>query len=165
MNLLDLRTILVPVDFSPCSDQAVATAAGLASQIGSRIVLLYVAEISPGIDPTTVIQLSGERPEMTLVDFLWMRAAKQIPAYIDQLGAQGVQTEFLLRDGRVVDIILEAAADAEADLIVMGTHGRTGQRRVVLGSVAERVVRHSEAPVLTVRWRPEADERALAAGV
>lgn len=78
-------------------------------------------------------------------------AAKQLRALSCELVKSGVRTELLLRSGPATDIIVAFAIARKADLIIMGSQGRTGLRRLLIGSVAERVVRHAHCPVLVVR--------------
>lgn len=78
-------------------------------------------------------------------------AAKQLRALSCELVKSGVRTELFLRNGPATDIIVAFAVARKADLIIMGSRGRTGLRRLLIGSVAERVVRHASCPVLVVR--------------
>lgn len=132
--------ILCPTDGSPGSDAAVEHACYIARLADARIHALFVVdETIAGADGwDVVVEREEERGE---------RALNAVAA----AGAErGVPVERHLRRGRPHEEILDAASDYDADLIVMGTHGRTGLGRfVTAGSVAERVVRHSKLPVLT----------------
>jgi nucleotide-binding universal stress UspA family protein len=134
--------ILCPTDGSPGSDAAVEHACYIARLADARIHALFVVdETIAGADGwDVVVEREEERGE---------RALNAVAA----AGAErGVPVERHLRRGRPHEEILDAASDYDADLIVMGTHGRTGVGRfLAAGSVAERVVRHSETPVLTAR--------------
>ena len=134
--------ILCATDGSPGSGAAVEHAGRIAELAGARIHALFVVdETIAGADRwDVVVEREEERGE---------RALDAVAA----AGAErGVPVERHLRRGRPHEAILDAADDYGADLIVMGTHGRTGVGRfIAAGSVAERVVRHSEAPVLTAR--------------
>jgi nucleotide-binding universal stress UspA family protein len=90
-------------------------------------------------------------------------ADRAVDRACERLDAAGVPHETSVRDGSAHRAILAAAEEADADMIVMGTHGRTGVGRVLLGSVTERVVRRSDAPVLSVRYHPEDDEASVEA--
>lgn len=135
------RRILVPHDFSDSSDAALEVAADLAALQAGRLIVLYVVE--PFHPPPEVIT--------------WLREAEQIGPRLKRLkevvaarlGRRRVPVECRVVVGYPVDGILEAAQDA--DVIVMATQGRTGLPHLLIGSVAERVVRHSTKPVLTVR--------------
>ena len=134
--------ILCPTDGSPGSDAAVAHACYLADLADAEIHALFVVdELIAGADGWDVVV---EREEA--------RGERALDA-VDAAGAErGVPVEKHLRRGRPHEEILDAASEYGADVIVMGTHGRTGVGRfIAAGSVAERVVRHSEVPVLTAR--------------
>lgn len=139
-----IKKILVPVDFSECSDEAMLYAAMLARRLNARVVLVHV------IQPFTY----GMTETFNLVDHY--TALKTIAGpLLDQarkrLSKQGVSVDTDLLSGPAHHKILQKAGRAKADLIVMGTHGRTGVEHFLMGSVAEKVVRLSPCPVLTVR--------------
>jgi nucleotide-binding universal stress UspA family protein len=141
------RRILVPVDFSPSSDHALAAALDLAGKLGARLFLLHVVPIPlPGWEvyghefaPEQLIEKGREGAERELGALAAARSSGAVPI------------EPLVRVGMPFLEIIAAAREIGADLIVMGTHGRTGLAHVLIGSVAERVVRGSPCPVLTVR--------------
>ena len=134
--------ILLPTDGSDAGNRAVDQALGLAAETGATVHLLFVLEDIPYapemMDDTVEAQLReiGEA------------AIEEIRGSADEAGVEVVEA---LRDGAPHSAILEYAADTGADLIVMGTHGRSGLDRYLLGSVTERVVRTADVPVLTVR--------------
>ena len=140
-----LKKILVPVDFSECSRKALRYALALAKQYSSALALVYVAPaqyyVASGYSGADIAELearmreSGERELAAL--------AKQIQ--------EAASAETLVRSGSPGPEIVEAARSASADLIVISTHGRTGLKHVLLGSVAEFVTRHAPCPVLVVR--------------
>ena len=143
----DLRTLLVPVDFSPQSLEAFDFAVSLAQQVDASIVLLHV------LDP---IHAPGrfEAPRLRSVRAEALDKAKRRLA---ELARRRVKphvavTQRLLK-GIVYSVIVGAAAQARADLIVMGSEGRTGMSRFLIGSVAEKVVRHARCSVLVVRGK------------
>jgi nucleotide-binding universal stress UspA family protein len=145
--MLPLRQILVPTDFSPSAAAALECAAELASRFDARIQLLHVLP--------TVAQFVPF-PEVAPLPTGWLeslslQAHAQLGREARRVDRAKVTTE--LREGSIVDAILEGAAASKSDLIVMGTHGRRGLSHALLGSVAERVVRLSPVPVLTVRAR------------
>ena len=140
--------IVCPVDFSACSREALRIAAELARDWSAQLVVAHVWEPprwSTGevmIAPE-VLQNMVDAEEAELEN--WKATAKQ-------LGAREVGTRFL--SGVAWDAVLSLLKDDRAiDLVVMGTHGRTGLKHVLLGSVAEKVVRHAPCPVLVVRER------------
>lgn len=137
--MLALRTILHPTDLSDATQPAFRLACSLARDYGARLVVLSV--YPPPVSGAEAVDLG--RPENALDDLLTqLRQLKPEPQ---------VHVEYLVAEGRPVDQILATANSIHADLIVMGTHGRTGLRRVLMGSVAEAVNRKAVCPVLTVR--------------
>jgi nucleotide-binding universal stress UspA family protein len=139
--MLALKTILHPTDFSAPSECAFRLACSLARDHGAQLVLFHVVELptpayGEGTAPVTVIQMSLDAEREAL----------------DQIQAPpGISMERKLVEGDAADEIIEAAKEVEADLIVLGTHGRTGLGRLLLGSVAEQVLRRALCPVLTVK--------------
>ena len=144
--------ILVPIDGSPTSERALAEAAGLARLCSATLRLLHV------MDP--LMHITGyERPEVFVreIEPALRKAAQDLLAKArDRVADERVKVETELVDSvgqRVSDIILDQAAAWPADLIVIGTHGRRGVDRVLMGSDAEQVARRSPVPVLLVRLR------------
>lgn len=142
-----IKRILVPVDFSRDSQNALRSAADLAATFGAEIVTLHVvepvhvAEPYMGIAPQAGIFLDEE-----------VRNAKAVLAGIGtDLKKKGQRVRTMVAAGPPAPLIVDTAKDIGADLIVMGTHGRTGLAHIFIGSVAEKVVRTAQCPVLTVR--------------
>lgn len=138
--------ILCPVDFSESSDRALDYALALAKRHGGRVAVLHVLPTvlaDPDTYPylTEPVLASGEARD---------RAYRRLGDFVHRALADGIGAEVILEDGDVVDEVLKKAKRFEADLLVMGTHGRRGFQRLLLGSVTERVLRQSEAPVLSV---------------
>lgn len=144
------QRILVPIDGSPTSDKGLSEAISLARLTGGRIRLLHVIDALPvavGADA-----FAGYSAEILPL----MREGGQ--AVLDQARQRvveaGVSVDATMREiiaGRVCDLVLEEAAGWLADIIVLGTHGRRGVRRLMLGSDAEQILRSSPVPVLLVR--------------
>ena len=138
-----IRSVLVPVDFGEASARAVALAGRLASATGAALRLLHAEPLDapPYFTHEQMAALDRDR-ETT-------RA--QAARYLALFGREHARHPFstIVDDRSPVDAIMKASADA--DLVVMGTHGRRGPSRWWLGSVAERVVRESRVPVLVVR--------------
>jgi nucleotide-binding universal stress UspA family protein len=151
------KRILVPIDFSPPSDAALEYARSVAGRYGASLQLLHVAE-----DPyrafysaeVFVPEIEGLRDEI-LTDTTRRLKERLRPSDVTELGATA---ESII--GTPAGSIVEYAAGHDIDLIVMGTHGRGGMEHLLMGSVAERVVRTAPCPVLTVR---EARRAAAAA--
>jgi len=139
------RTILVPTDFSEHADRALAYAVNLAAQLDATIHLVHVITLS-----VTGLPELGVEYDVMMMEAARKRAQEALDArtgqYRDRVSLAPTRIE--VGDAReVIDLV---AARIDADLIVMGTHGRRGFRRLVLGSVAESVVRSAPCPVLTV---------------
>lgn len=137
--------ILVPVDFGESSERALATAVELAKRFDSRLTLLHICEIPP-------YAYSGMA--MAPVDLLTPieeAAAEQMSTTLAEVRKSYPGSDSLVRTGVAWQEILNAVDDVGADLLVLGTHGRSGVGHLLLGSVAEKVVRLSSIPVLTVR--------------
>lgn len=144
---LRLQRILAPTDFSPGAEPALRWAMGLAERFGARVTLLHVLDLSLG----ALAGLSPDVAAMPATVELADRARADAHEQMRRLVARFPDATSLLREGTARAAIIEVAREIGADLIVMGTHGRTGLAKVFFGSVAEHVVRHSPVPVLTVR--------------
>lgn len=140
-----IREILYPTDFSENAAAAWPYVLHMAEQLGARVLVLHVA---PGPYPA---------PETFLAVEQWREIFAAHRREADaQLGAlastaSGVKVEILVGRGVPFLEIVRVAAERKADLIIMGTHGRTGLAHALMGSVAEKVVRMAACPVLTVR--------------
>jgi len=150
--MLQLKTILVPVDFSMASERALRYAISLARGDATTVVVLHVYNVPVYNFPDGAILASPD-----LATRLSDAAQRQLDNMMDMFADSGVKLQAQLREGVARDEILNAAKDFSADMIVLGTHGRSGIRRALLGSVADRVIRMSEVPVLSVRG-PIGDE-------
>lgn len=150
---MDVQSVLVPVDFSTCSMLVTRRAAALARQLGAHLTILHVAELPEGLPPDRLIRPDGVAVRAD--QYVEATTAARMAPYVAAALEQGVQAQAEVHAGPVVETILAAAA--RADLVVIGTHGRTGLARALLGSVAEEVARQSQTPVLLVRRevRPE----------
>ncbi len=146
---LRLQTILAPVDFSACSEHALDHAMAFATRFQAQVILLHVIESV--VYPENYLNLP------TVQDGVQASLAEAARARLDdqakRLADSGIQVKTMTRLGRPFAEIADAARECAADLIILGTHGYTGLKHVLLGSTAERVVRHAPCPVLTVRAR------------
>ena len=136
-------TILVPVDGSEPSTAAIEHARNLAQHESATVHVIHAIEMrSPGVTmgrvPTDVMTDVQEEAEQLVSDAT------------DTLEAAGIDTRSEVVDGTASEAIPEYASEHDIDLIVMGTHGRTGVKRVLLGSATERTLRAADAPVLVV---------------
>jgi universal stress protein A len=145
------RTILVPHDFSSCANHAAALARDVAKSHGARLVLLHVADLPLGLDPDALIVPREGAAPVRAREVAIGGAQQHLDDLAARLGKDGVQCGTALRLGDAVHEILGATDREKADLIVMGTHGRTGLAHMIVGSVTEKVVRQARVPVLTIR--------------
>jgi len=137
--LFRLKKILVPMDFSDCSKKALQYALPLAKQFGSEIILVHV------------MPYAVQPPETILADTHSIDASGKVLNDLLREISSTVTARASLRVGSPHAEIVEAAKESEADLIVLSTHGHSGLAHMLLGSTAERVVRHAPCPVLVVR--------------
>lgn len=156
--MLQLRNILIARDFSTVSDQALRYAVDLARRTGAALHLLYAQVLHEDPFGPAARDRSGS-PEDRIRHRLRQDADGTLfsEKYPELEVREGVE-----RDIAAAPAILNYAADRDVDLIVMGTHGRRGVRRLLLGSVAEEVVRRADQPVLTVRQREDQTAAELA---
>jgi nucleotide-binding universal stress UspA family protein len=141
-----VKRLLCPIDFSEATAPAERQAVRLARAFGAAIVLLHVASEAPlWREPvgTRGVRAVFEAQRKWAADALATRAAA--------LAAEGVSARGVVKVGVPWQEIVRLADEEHADMIVMGTQGRTGLDRFLLGSVTERVVRQASCPVLTVR--------------
>lgn len=140
--MLRFHTIVHPTDFSQGSSQAFRYASALARDCGARLVVVHAIE--------PAVAMIGEAA-LVPYELEELRAAAR--KSLDELQPidANVRLEKVLRDDPAPAAILDVADESRADLIVMGTHGRTGLTRLLLGSVAELVLRRARCPVLTVK--------------
>ncbi len=136
--------ILVPIDFSEHSQKALRYALAFANQFGAEVTLVHIVEqmVYPG---------DWMYPPLAATDF----AAEKREQMIDRLKAldagSGVKTQHIVRLGRAWQEVVEIAREQKTDMIILATHGYTGLKHALLGSVAEKIVRHAPCPVLSVR--------------
>ena len=148
---MKIRRILAPTDFSPPSLAAAGDAASLARRFGAEVILLYVHEppyAGPDPDPYVV------SPSFRLLFAERRRVAGERITLLEKRFSRGrAKCRAVIGEGRPADEMIATARKLQADLIVMATRGRSGPKRLLLGSVAERVVRGAPCPVLTLRAR------------
>ena len=139
--------IVVPTDFSECAEAAWALAQRVATAAGGELVLVHVLVEQPLFGETV---FSMDRVQ-SVYDAARAFGQKTLDAWTEQARGKGLTARAALRTGVPYREILDLVADERADLVVIGTHGRGGIDRALLGSVADRVVRLAPCPVLTVR--------------
>jgi len=141
-----VRTILVPMDFSPAAHAALDFAKSLAQKAGhAHLVLVHAYYVPVELEQYLVSHGDGA------FDRLSKAVTKDLEKILLDLQNAGLSAEYVARAGTPERIVLEVAGEKKADLIAIGTHGRRGLSHLFLGSVAERVVRMAEVPVLTVQ--------------
>jgi nucleotide-binding universal stress UspA family protein len=144
------KYILVPTDFSDAADYALDYAIELAKTLQARLTVLHVFHLSS--------LALGEAPPAVLDDTLKAMEAnvqQQIQMDLARVQQAGLQGDSVIVEGVPFQAIIDTARDSGADLIVMGTHGRTGLTHVLMGSVADKVVRLAPCPVLVTRAATE----------
>lgn len=139
--------ILLPTDFSDCSANAAAVARSLAERFSSRVAVLYVQDEPAALDP----MFRGDVPLEMLRTRMEQFARENMESFLARHFAGFGNFDTILATGIPYREIIGKAREVGADLIVIGTHGRTGVEHVIFGSTAEKVVRMAACPVLTVR--------------
>jgi len=142
---MKFRRILAPTDFSVLSARGVAEAAALARSLGAELVLLHVVEpvIMAG-------DLYGAAAMAGVLEEVQKSSRQALARAVDKIKKRGQRCRGVIANGGAATSIVDTAARLRSDLIVMATHGRSGFSHLLLGSVAERVVRSAACPVLTV---------------
>ncbi len=142
------KTIHVPIDFSDASRTAASYAAKMAEALDAELILLHVITSIEEVEAL----LQGEEP----IDWTTARddAAQAAENMLQTLGVAigDVDVRRIVREGKAALVAADTAEEVDADMIIVGSHGRAGVRRALLGSVAERICRLSPVPVLVVRW-------------
>ncbi len=146
-----LETILLATDGLPASEPASEQAIDLALQVDAR--LLIVSVVASGSQPSEAANADGG--DSNSRDSLATRAQ----AIVQRARAAGANANYLVWEGEAGEAIVAAADSEAADLIVVGSHGRSGVSRFFIGSVSDFVVRHAHCPVMVVRGKPEAPKR------
>lgn len=140
-----IKRILVPVDFSENSRKAVTYASAFARQFGASLTFLHAVQVNYAYGEFGAIDFTSLEREMR------SGAQKELDALLGTARAAGLDAEALIREGSPAKVIAEVASECAADLLVISTHGYTGLKHVLMGSIAEHVVRYAPCPVLVVR--------------
>jgi nucleotide-binding universal stress UspA family protein len=143
MPTTKLRNILFATDFSEASMHALPYVAGIARKLGSSVFLCHIVE------PNSLVASAPEAAP-ALYEGMQEQAVTQLTALTHSPELEGVEAKIVVGVGAIADALPNAVAENKIDLIVMGTHGRTGLRRLLLGSAVEAVCRVATCPVLTV---------------
>ena len=142
---MDYRKILIPTDFSECAGHALEAGLALARNAGAKVQLLHVVEPAA----MAPVALAGLIPEGSILDRIEENARELMDKLVKEKGA-GLDIEGTVVVGPAATEIASIAERSGADLIVIATHGRTGLKHTLMGSVAERLLRYAPCPVLVI---------------
>jgi nucleotide-binding universal stress UspA family protein len=146
---MQFRHILAPTDFSEYSKKAVVSALELARKFGAKLTILHVVELPP----YPVEGYASPGVTATFLEDLERQATQDLAQLVPEAESSNVEVVRLVAVGSPYRKIIDTAEAEQVDLIVMATAGRTGFSHLVMGSIAERVVRTATCPVLTIRPR------------
>ncbi|MFG0835454.1 universal stress protein [Aeromonas bivalvium] len=141
---MSIRTLLCPVDFSQMSQPVLDYAVFMAKSHDASLKLVHVVDQLHGFDSYKILHMTA----LEITHEMERQAREQLQQLIDTLP---IPASFTVRFGRAADEIVAQAKEDKVDLVVMGSHGRSGLSHLLVGSVAESVVRHAPCPVLIVR--------------
>lgn len=144
--MIAVRKILVPVDFSPCSRAALEMSLAVANAFGAAVHVLYVWK-PPDSKLSRLVDAAEDEVGA---------AARRLKSFIAEVPGPKVDVSHRVEIGEPVARILEDAEVGGYDMIVLGTHGRSGRAQLIVGSVAETIVRNASCPVLTVHEKSQA---------
>ena len=153
-GFMQIRSILLPTDFSECGNYALSYAASLARTFGASIICVHVIE--PMVPTVGYSGMTEPLPIADISDQLEYSAERELPKIAECEQCAGLEIEELIVHGEAASEIVRVAKDRKVDLIVVSSHGRTGLGRMLFGSTAEAVVRHASCPVLVVKPSEEA---------
>ena len=146
--MIKMETILHPTDFSNPSEHALSYAIAFAREFKSKLYVLHVIEEVAGAMYFDMLQAP---PMVAIMADIEAQASRLLDGLLDNADLEGLEVECLIRKGVPFLEIIRCAEEVNASVIVCGTHGRTGLKHALFGSVAEKVVRKAPCPVLSVR--------------
>lgn len=146
--MITINSILCPIDFSDASTNAFRYACEFAKAMGSKIIFLNVVEPRPMVADMTLNYIPLEED-------LAKAATEDLKPLVQEAESKGIAVQADVMIGTPAELILSQAAEFNASIIIMGSHGKTGLSRLLMGSVAEAIVRKARIPVLIVK----ADEK------
>ena len=150
------KHLLVPVDFSECATRALELACALAERDRAILTLVHVSPLPPNLPPAALVTPPGATEPMRIDAYAMQGVRARLDAMAIPLRRRGLDARtvaFAAPSGDVSEDLLRIGAELEVDAIVVGTHGRTGLSHLLLGSVAEKIIRRSTVPVITIRAR------------
>lgn len=145
------KVILYAHDFSECAARVEPVVTELARTHGARVVVCHVSQLTHGLSADTLITPPGEEGPMSIGDYTRRASLARLEEIAARLRANGVEAAVQALLDEVAPGILRAAEEQRAHVVVMGTHGRKGLEHLLLGSVAEKVLRQASIPVVTLR--------------
>jgi nucleotide-binding universal stress UspA family protein len=145
--MIPFKQILVPIDFGVAMQPAIDLALALAEAAGAKVTLVHAFDVMPFTNVSPYAMQIDAEPILAGLE-------RELKAVCERTRAKWRNVDAVIARGAPLDVILDTTKARECDLIVIGTHGRHGLSRALLGSVAERVVRSSLVPVLTVHPAP-----------
>jgi nucleotide-binding universal stress UspA family protein len=143
-----MKKIIVPIDFSEHSEYALEAAANIAKKYNSELIVLHMLELSNAILTAGSDALSEEAV------FYLKLAEQKFETFLDKSYLEGVEVTQIVKHFKVWSEVNDVANEHDANLIVMGSHGASGIKEVLVGSNTEKVVRHSDIPVLVIKHNP-----------
>jgi nucleotide-binding universal stress UspA family protein len=143
-----MKRIIVPIDFSEHSEYALEAAANLAEKYGSELFVLHMLELS-----NAILTSNGNSINEEAVFYLKL-AEQKFEAFLDKPYLEGIKVTPIVKHFKVFSEVNDVANEYDANLIVMGSHGVSGVKEVLVGSNTEKVVRHSDIPVLVIKHNP-----------
>jgi nucleotide-binding universal stress UspA family protein len=148
--------ILVPIDFSDCTDQVVRKAIEVARELSADVVLMHSLVLPSGLGAEVGVNPGEQGERRPAISYLADEALEQLAGHAEELLAQGVEVKQVVTVGPPAEQILRLADEERVSRIVMGTRGRRGLSRLMLGSVAENVSRSASCPLVIVEseWSP-----------
>ena len=154
---MQIRSILLPTDFSDCANYALSTTASLARTFGARIICVNVIE--PIVPTVGYTGMTEPLPIADISEQLEDSAERELPKIAGCDECVGLDIEEVIVHGEAASEIVRVANERAVDLIVISSHGRTGLGRILFGSTAEAVVRHAVCPVLVVKPPPDEESK------
>jgi len=144
--MIEIKTIAVPIDFSEVAPIVAGWAKDIAKKLGAKLILINVVEDISAFEGISTDVKTLEELEKTLLE----GAEEYMRSFLNKHFSDFANVKSVIVKGKVVEKIIQIAKENKADLIVIGTHGRKSLDKIIFGSVAERIVKYSPIPVLTI---------------
>ncbi len=147
MSMDEIKKILIATDGSDYTKEAVKKGLSLAKMLNAEVIGLYVVDIS------SIVPMPLDEASFPMIEFLRNEGDDVLEKLRKQAEDMGVRIRTMKKEGIPADEIVETAKKEDVDLIVIGTLGRSALEKLLLGSVAEKVIRHAPCPVLVIRTK------------